>query len=80
MKIFNKLAELCQEQPNYIEAFVQILQNCVKPFLLDRSTDAGIYSSALVAFYADFGKSMKRLNVFFFFIEHQFKVIYFVFR
>ena len=55
MKIFNTLADLCQQQPNYIEAFVQVLQNCVKPFLLDKSTDAEIYSSALVAFYADFG-------------------------
>ena len=55
MKIFNILADLCQKQPNYIEAFVQVLQNCVKPFLLDKSTDAEIYSSALVAFYADFG-------------------------
>jgi hypothetical protein len=55
MKIFNILADLCQKQPNYIDGFVQILQNCSKPFLLDKSTDAEIYSSALVAFYSDFG-------------------------
>jgi len=55
MKIFNILADLCQQQPNYIESFVQIIQNCTKPFLLDKSTDAEIYFSALTAFYSDFG-------------------------
>lgn len=57
MKILNKLADLCLSQPNYIESFVEIVTNCVKPFLLDKSTDAEIYSSALVAFYADFGET-----------------------
>lgn len=56
MKIFNILADLCQQQPNYIEPFIEILQNCTKPLLLDKSTDAEIYSSALIAFYSDFGK------------------------
>ncbi|CAF1262817.1 unnamed protein product [Rotaria sordida] len=55
MKIFNILGDLCQQQPNYIDVFIQILQNCSKPFLLDKSTDGEIYSSALVAFYSDFG-------------------------
>ncbi len=54
--MFNILADLCQEQPNYTDAFVEILQNCSKPFLLDKSTDADIYSSALIAFYSDFGR------------------------
>ncbi len=54
--MFNILADLCQEQPNYTDAFIEILQNCSKPFLLDKSTDADIYSSALIAFYSDFGK------------------------
>ncbi|CAF0835162.1 unnamed protein product [Adineta ricciae] len=55
MKIFNILADLCQDQPNYIDTFVELLRNCSKPFLLDKSTDAEIYSSALIAFYSDFG-------------------------
>ncbi len=55
MKIFNILADLCQQQPNYIDPFIQIIQNSSKPFLLDKSTDAEIYSSALTAFYSDFG-------------------------
>ncbi|CAF1072360.1 unnamed protein product [Adineta steineri] len=55
MKIFNILADLCQDQPNYIDPFIEILQNCSKPFLLDKSTDAEIYSTALTAFYSDFG-------------------------
>ncbi|CAF3323798.1 unnamed protein product [Rotaria socialis] len=55
MKIFNILGDLCQQQPNYIDAFVQILQHCSKPFLLDKATDGEIYSSALVAFYSDYG-------------------------
>ena len=58
MKIFNILADLCQQQPNYIDPFVQIIQNSSKPFLLDKSTDAEIYSSALIAFYSDFGKEI----------------------
>ena len=55
MRIFNVLADLCQEQPNYIDAFVHVVRHCIKPFLLHRSTDAEIYSSALTAFYSDFG-------------------------
>ena len=62
MKILNKLADLCQQQPNYIDAMVEILQHCIKPFLLDKSTDAEIYSSALVAFYADFGMQTKNFD------------------
>ncbi|CAF4697731.1 unnamed protein product, partial [Rotaria magnacalcarata] len=54
MKILNILGDLCQQQPNYIDAFVQILQHCSKPFLLDKATDGEIYSSALVAFYSDY--------------------------
>lgn len=60
MKIFNILADLCQQQPNYIESFIEIIQNCIKPFLLDKSTDADIYSSALIAFYSDFGEFYSR--------------------
>jgi hypothetical protein len=56
MRIFNILADCCQEQPLYINPFIEILKNCSKPFLLDKSTDAEIYSSALVAFYSDFGR------------------------
>ena len=32
MKIFHILVDLCQKQAKYIEAFVQVLQNCIKPF------------------------------------------------
>lgn len=56
MKIFNILVECCREQPLYINPFVELLQNCSKPFLLERSTDADIYASVLTAFYADFGR------------------------
>jgi hypothetical protein len=62
MKIFNILADLCQQQPNYIDPFVQIIQNCSKPFLLDKSTDAEIYSPALIAFYSDFGRKIFFIN------------------
>lgn len=62
MKIFNVLGDLCQQQPNYINVFVQILQHSAKPFLLDKSTDAEIYSSVLVAFYSDFGNKSRSLN------------------
>lgn len=56
MKIVNILGDLCQQQPNYTDVLIEILQNCSKPFLLDKATDGEIYSSALVAFYSDFGK------------------------
>ncbi len=56
MRIFNILADCCQEQPLYINPFIEILKNCSKPFLVDKSTDAEIYSSALIAFYSDFGR------------------------
>ncbi len=57
MKIFNILADLCQEQTLYIDPLIELLKNCSKRFLLDKSTDAEIYSSALVAFYSDFGRT-----------------------
>lgn len=57
MRILNLLVDLCQEQPNYIEPLMQLIDNCTKPFLLDKSTDAEVYSSALTAFYSDFGRS-----------------------
>lgn len=57
MKIFNILADLCQQQVLYIDPFVKILNNCSKPFLLDKSTDAEIYAAALISFYSDFGKT-----------------------
>jgi len=53
MQIFNILADLCQEQALYIEPFIELLKNCSKRFLVDKSTDAEIYSSLLIAFYAD---------------------------
>ena len=56
MRIYNVLADLCQDQPNYIDAFVHVVRHCIKPFLLNKSTDAEIYSSALMAFYSDFGR------------------------
>ncbi|CAF0790318.1 unnamed protein product [Didymodactylos carnosus] len=55
MKLFNALAEKCQDQPLYIEALCMIIQHCSKPFLLDKSTDANIYETPLAAFYSDFG-------------------------
>jgi hypothetical protein len=64
MKIFNILTDLCQQQPNFIDPFIQIIQNCIKPFLLDKSTDAEIYSSALTAFYSDFGTENSPLSSF----------------
>ena len=63
MKICNTMVDLCQQQPNYIDVTIQILHNCVKPFLLDNATDAQIYSSALVAFYSDFGTEEEPLSV-----------------
>lgn len=57
MAIFNILANLCQEQSLYIEPFLAVLNHCSHRFLLDRSTDADIYSSVLVAFYSDFGRT-----------------------
>ncbi|CAF3352412.1 unnamed protein product [Rotaria sp. Silwood1] len=36
--------------------------NCSKPFLLDKATDAEIYSSALISFYADFGYLLRIQN------------------
>ncbi len=60
MKIFNILVNLCQEQSLYIDPFLELLKNCSKRFLLDRSTDAEIYSSALVAFYSDLGRGKKQ--------------------
>ena len=56
MNIFNILADLCQEKALFIDPFIDILKNCSKEFLLDKSTDAEIYSSALISFYSDFGK------------------------
>jgi hypothetical protein len=67
MKIFNILIDLCQEQALYIDSFVELLKNCLQPFLLDKSTDAEIYSSALIAFYSDFG----RKNIFSFFSKRK---------
>lgn len=57
MKIFNILADLCQKQAFYIDPFIELLKNCSKRFLLDKSTDAEIYSSALITFYSDFGRA-----------------------
>ena len=50
------MVDLCQQQSNYIDVTIQIVQNSVKPFLFDKSTDAEVYSAAIVAFYSDFGK------------------------
>ena len=55
MKIFNILADFCQNQALFIDPVIAILDNCSKPFLLKKSTDAEVYASALVAFYSDFG-------------------------
>jgi hypothetical protein len=63
MAIFNIFADLYQQQPLYIEPFIELLKNCSKPFLLDKSTDAEIYSSALLAFYSDFGREHSFLNI-----------------
>jgi len=63
MKIFNILADLCEENSLYIEPFLDLIKNCSKPFVLDRSTDTEIYSSVLVTFYSDFGRSIKTLNL-----------------
>jgi hypothetical protein len=80
MKIFNVLVNLCEEQSVYVEPFMELLKNCVKRFLLDRSTDAEIYSSALIAFYSDFG----RLKIIFFFSSKEnisiVKDIFFVYQ
>lgn len=65
MKIFNILLDLCQEQTLYIEPFLELLKNCSKRFLLDRSTDAEIYSSVLAAFYSDFGSIEKKPQIFY---------------
>ncbi|CAF1002747.1 unnamed protein product [Rotaria sordida] len=62
MKIFNILADLCQQQALFIDPFINILKNCSKPFLLDKSTDAEIYSSALISFYSDFGYLLRIPN------------------
>lgn len=62
MQLLNVLADCCEQQPVYVNPFIEILKNCSKPFLLDRSTDAEIYASALTAFCSDFGK-MKPLEV-----------------
>ncbi|CAF2057881.1 unnamed protein product [Rotaria magnacalcarata] len=62
MKIFNMLVDLCQQQPLFINPFIEILKNCSKPFLLDKSTDAEIYASALVSFYSDFGYLLRIPN------------------
>ena len=56
MQLLNILADCCEEQPVYVNPFIEIVKNCSKPFLLDKSTDAEIYASALIAFYSDFGK------------------------
>ncbi|UJR26392.1 hypothetical protein I4U23_007724 [Adineta vaga] len=62
MKLLNILADCCEEQPLYINSFIDILKNCSKPFLLDKSTDAEIYSSALIAFCSDFGYLLRVPN------------------
>ncbi|CAF1323044.1 unnamed protein product [Adineta steineri] len=62
MKIFNILADDCEEQPLYINPFIEILKNCSKPFLLDKSTDAEIYAPVLISFYSDFGYLLRIPN------------------
>ncbi|CAF0791002.1 unnamed protein product [Rotaria sp. Silwood1] len=62
MKMLNILADLCQQQALFIDPFINILKNCSKPFLLDKATDAEIYSSALISFYADFGYLLRIQN------------------
>lgn len=78
MKVFNILLDLCQEQVLYIEPFLELLNNCTKRFLLDKSTDTEIYSSVLAIFYSDFGR--KENFLFFFYLKKifLFKDIFFV--
>ncbi|CAF1110357.1 unnamed protein product [Adineta ricciae] len=62
MQLLNVLAGCCEEQPVYVNPFIEIVKNCSKPFLLDKSTDAEIYASALIAFCSDFGYLLRVSN------------------